>query len=210
MAFVSSFGPVALRSAFSGTAVCSGVKATTVKVSMAMSKSVPFLEKPPRLEGLPASAEFDPLGLSNYVDPRFLAEAEIKHGRICMLAALGMLVQEQFTFPTPYFPKMLPIDAHNVYIQTGGMAQIMIAIIVFEAFSCYALKETMEGKRAPGDFGFDPLGLGKDPAKYKTFQENEIRNGRLAMIGVGGMITQMQVYHQGPIDQLLHFKPMLL
>lgn len=208
MAFVSSLIPVAARSSFAGNAVCGKSTASPSKVSMAMSKSVPFLEKPPRLEGLPATAEFDPLGLSNYIDPRFLAEAEIKHCRICMLAALGMIVQEQFTFGGSYFPKMLPIDAHNFYIQTGGMAQIMLAIIVFEAFSCYALKETLDGKRAPADFGFDPLGLGKDPAKYKVFQENEIRNGRLAMIGVGGMITQMQVYHQGPIDQLLHFKPM--
>jgi Chlorophyll A-B binding protein len=118
-----------------------------------------------------------------------------------------MVVQEQFTFGGSYFPKMLPIAAHNHYIETGGMLQILMAIIIFEAISCYALKETVDGLREPGSFGFDPLGLGKDPAQYKKYQANEIMNGRLAMIGVGGMITQMQVYHQGPIEQLLNFKP---
>lgn len=119
-------------------------------------------------------------------------------------------MQEQFTFGGSYFPKMLPIDAHNFYIQTGGMGQILLAIVIFEAISCYALKQTMDGVRDPGVFFFDPLGLGKDPTEYKVLQEKEIMNGRLAMIGVGGMITQMQVWHQGPIEQLLNFKTYIL
>lgn len=36
-------------------------------------------------------AGFDPLGFSDYYDINWLKEAEIKHGRICMLAALGMV-----------------------------------------------------------------------------------------------------------------------
>jgi Chlorophyll A-B binding protein len=113
---------------------------------------------------------------------RFLQEAELKHGRICMLAALGMLVQEQFTFGGAYFPKMLPIDAHNFYIQTGGMAQIIAAIFFIEAISCYALRETMAGNRAPGDFSFDPLGLGKDGTTFKKLQVNEIKNGLFLLV----------------------------
>jgi Chlorophyll A-B binding protein len=92
-----------------------------------------------------------------------------------MLACLGMLVQEQFTFGGSYFPKMLPIDAHNFYIQTGGMAQIMAAIFFIEAISCFALRETMNGNRAPGDFSFDPLNMGKDATAFKKYQVNEIK-----------------------------------
>ena len=36
-------------------------------------------------------AGFDPLGFSDYYDIKWLQEAEIKHGRICMLAAVGMV-----------------------------------------------------------------------------------------------------------------------
>lgn len=118
-----------------------------------------------------------------------------------MLAVLGLLVQEQYSFPG--LPHMLPIDAHDAFIKQGGMVQIMIAIIFFEAVSCFALYETMQGKREPGYFGFDPLGLGKDSAAYKKYQVNEIRNGRLAMIAVGGIITAEQVYRKGALDLLL-------
>lgn len=172
-----------------------------------MSKSVPFLLKPKNLDGLPAGYEFDPLLISDYINVPYLQESEIKHGRVCMLATLGMIVQELFTFGGSYFPKMLPVNAHEFYIKTGGMAQILLFIAAFEGVSYYALKQTIEGKRTPGDFGFDPLNLGKDPVVFKKYQVNEIMNGRLAMIAVGGMIHQQWVTQQGTIEQLLHFKP---
>jgi hypothetical protein len=36
--------------------------------------------------------------------PQVLREAELKHGRIAMLATLGLLVQEQYVFP--FFDKV--------------------------------------------------------------------------------------------------------
>jgi len=42
---------------------------------------------------------FDPLGLATLVDPKFLQEAEIKHGRTAMLAAAGAIAQDLFHFP---------------------------------------------------------------------------------------------------------------
>lgn len=69
-------------SAFRGGALCAArASAPAPAVSMAMSKSVPFLEKPARLDGMPGNVEFDPLLISNYVSPKFLREAELKHGR---------------------------------------------------------------------------------------------------------------------------------
>lgn len=199
-AFVSAAAPLA-RSAFSGAAVCSAPTTAPAAVTMGMSKSVPFLETPENCVGLPASAEFDPLMLSNYIDIKYLQEAEIKHCRICMLAVLGMLVQEQFSFPG--VPKMLPVVAHDAFIKQGGMIMIMGFVILFEALSCFAVKETMDGKREPGYFGFDPLGLGKDSNAFKKYQVNEIKNGRLAMIAVGGVITVEQVYGKGAVELLL-------
>lgn len=46
------------------------------------SKSVPFLEAPKNLNGLIGDKGFDPIGFSDYIDVRFLREAELKHGRI--------------------------------------------------------------------------------------------------------------------------------
>lgn len=38
----------------------------------------------------------------------------------------------------------------------------------------------------PGDFGFDPLGLGTDPQRLAWFAEAEVVHGRWAMLGVTG------------------------
>ena len=65
----------------------------TAGVSMAVSKpmnSLPFLEAAScQSSGLPgAETGFDPLYLSDFLDIKWLREAELKHGRICMLCAL--------------------------------------------------------------------------------------------------------------------------
>lgn len=39
-----------------------------------------------------------------------------------------------------------------------------------------------------GSYGFDPLGLGKDPASLARFQEAEVIHGRWAMLGVAGSL----------------------
>jgi light-harvesting complex I chlorophyll a/b binding protein 1 len=43
----------------------------------------------------------------------------------------------------------------------------------------------------PGDLGFDPLGLKPDdPEEFAIMQTKELQNGRLAMLGVAGMVAQ--------------------
>ena len=41
--------------------------------------------------------------------------------------------------------------------------------------------------RAPGDFGWDPMGL-MSPANEERMKMRELQHGRLAMIAIGGMI----------------------
>ncbi|KAL0651455.1 hypothetical protein Bca4012_094146 [Brassica carinata] len=41
----------------------------------------------------------------------------------------------------------------------------------------------------PGDFGFDPLGLGKDPAFLKWYRQAELIHGRWAMAAVLGIFV---------------------
>ena len=40
----------------------------------------------------------------------------------------------------------------------------------------------------PGDYGFDPLGLGVNPDRLKWYQEAELQNGRWAMMAVAGIL----------------------
>ena len=47
-----------------------------------------------------------------------------------------------------------------------------------------------------GDLQWDPLGFKpKDASALKTMQTKEINNGRLAMIGIAGMVAQELVTH---------------
>jgi hypothetical protein len=58
-----------------------------------MSKSIPFLKKPKNLDGLIGNEEFDPIGFAEMYDIKWMAEAELKHCRVAMLAVVGWLVQ---------------------------------------------------------------------------------------------------------------------
>ena len=49
--------------------------------------------------------------------------------------------------------------------------------------------------RPPADFGFDPLGLGKNEAALRWYQQAELQNGRWAMLGVAGILTQVRGFN---------------
>lgn len=51
------------------------------KPAPVFSKSVPFLLKPKNLDGMVGDVGFDPLGLAEYLDIRWLREGELKNGR---------------------------------------------------------------------------------------------------------------------------------
>jgi light-harvesting complex I chlorophyll a/b binding protein 1 len=160
---------------------------------------------------------FDPSGFTvgaseNKV--RVFREAELKHCRIAMLAALGFFVGEQFH---PLFDGEIDgasVDALQKSLELSGQVWILpvITVIFLEAISAVAIFRQSEdpGKSfeltsdyTPGDvlsplgITFDPLGLKpKDPEKLKEIQTKELNNGRAAMIGILGMFTQEAITHE--------------
>uniref|UniRef100_UPI0032E93920 ACPII-2 n=1 Tax=Chroomonas placoidea TaxID=173977 RepID=UPI0032E93920 len=171
------------------------------------SDSVPFLKQPTNLDGsYVGDVGFDPLGFSDVFDIRVLREAELKHGRIAMLATLGMVVQDAYTFP--FFDKVLPIPAHDVIVKSGGMSQILLWTSFAEIFGGIALFQTIQGKRAPGDYSFDPLNLSaNDLEKRERYALAEIKHSRLAMLAFSGMVHQYFITNQGVIEQINNFRP---
>lgn len=121
-----------------------------------------------------------------------------------MLGVLGMIVPEIIRFPG--VQSMSATEAHDFFVKTGGMSQLLLFISFFEVFGVVALKETLDGKRPPGYFAFDPLGLGKNPDVFKKYQLSEIKNGRLAMCAFGGLYHATLVSKTGILDQLNHFQ----
>merc|ERR1719313_709549 len=125
---------------------------------------------------------FDPLGISN--SPESLAwyrEAEIKHARLAMLAAVGWPVSELTNFGS-----LLTRDGRASALLNGGLGNVNIAYWVFVlALGIFAESKGLAkqfGKQQdylPGMFGFDPL-----KADSSGMRNAEITNGRVAMLAI--------------------------
>jgi len=177
---------------------------------MQTSEAIPFLDKPPALDGsLAGDVGFDPLGFSNYYDMNWLREAELKNGRVAMLSVVGLIVPEFFHLPQ-FTPGATPYE--SCFTVPGvGLLQIFLAVGALE-YKMHDGKlgaDTMfEGGRAPGDFGWDPLGMGKKD--LKTMQLKEVKNGRLAMLACGGILHQQLLSKVPTIAFFGDFKPLTI
>jgi hypothetical protein len=116
-----------------------------------------------------------------------------------MLATVGFVVPEFVRIPGEQFSfDAIPhvIDAHDAL--PDSMIQIFAWISYVEAVSFAALANMGEYDRRPGDFSFDPLGFyPADEEKQKQWQLAELKNGRLAMIAIGGMVTGAAITGNG-------------
>mmetsp|Transcript_5563 Transcript_5563/g.13419 ORF Transcript_5563/g.13419 Transcript_5563/m.13419 type:complete len:122 (+) Transcript_5563:627-992(+) len=116
-----------------------------------------------------------------------------------MLATVGMVVPEFIRVPgEAYSFEAIPtvLQAHDALPQS--MIQIFAWISFVEACTFPALANMNNYDRMPGDFSFDPLGLKPtDPEKFKEYQLSELKNGRLAMIAIGGMVAGASVTGHG-------------
>jgi hypothetical protein len=159
---------------------------------------------------------WDPMGFSKLYDRNFefnmvmtyphvqwLREAEIKHGRVCMLAFVGIVAQKFFHIPgypdAPDWVTTLDV-CYTDKISTLGVIQIwaFTAIVEGKYYSGDAWIGQLD--REPGDLGFDPLKLTKTPGfNLQEFQLKEIKNGRLAMIGVASLAAAHQIPGSVPL-----------
>jgi hypothetical protein len=181
--------------------------ATVTALRAEGSASLPFMPKPKNLKGLAGERqEFDPLGFAESVDVRWLREAELKHGRVSMLATIGFAIEPSFTFPGV---AANPDANQALYTSPGYLWAILIFVIGYIESSAYDGKITMldmfkgEGaKRAPGDLNFGKGFLPKDAEGSLSIQEKELNNGRLAMFAIAGMIHHNLVVN-GPLWPLV-------
>merc|ERR1712048_617240 len=158
--------------------------------------------------GLGSGAEdsevWDPLTLSAAASEGqllYLREAELKHGRICMLASLGAVVAEKFH---PFFggevdaPAALAVRDPAlalfwlpILVATGAL-EILFSTGRWDGSESEGMTPELNDGLVPGDLGYDPLGIKPvdDPELLLKRQNQELLHGRLAMIASAGQIAE--------------------
>mmetsp|Transcript_23975 Transcript_23975/g.70646 ORF Transcript_23975/g.70646 Transcript_23975/m.70646 type:complete len:181 (+) Transcript_23975:95-637(+) len=148
-------------------------------------------------------------------DEELCREAELRHGRLAMLAALAWPVQELLN---PVLsralrePMLLAETAgRSPSVLNGALLEGSIPFFVAAAFALISavdayslkLKEARGEDWLLGDFGFDPLKIlgGADVATRRDFQEKELNNGRLAMVAVTLYVIEEALF-KAPITQI--------
>merc|ERR1712134_163128 len=144
---------------------------------------------------------FDPAGFSDNSPQRlkYFREAELKHGRVAMLAAFGFPIAEHFH---PLFGGNIDVPSYVAYQQTPLQTfwpVVLLYVGIVEIFSVFTFENpfgkggfwTLKDDRVPGDFGWDPMDMyPTDPAGRVEMQTKELNNGRVAMIAMAGMVAQ--------------------
>ena len=169
---------------------------------------------------LPPFGFFDPLGLSNGKSESEIKkwrEAELKHGRVSMLAFLGILVGESFN---PLFDGKITGPAIYQFQQADDLVSyfwvgVLFFIALVEGQSILTGWESpsevknkfgvadLKADYVNGDLGFDPLGLSpSDEGAFDNLRTKELQNGRLAMLGVAGIVAQELVNGKGVLENL--------
>lgn len=142
---------------------------------------------------------FDPLNLSDYVPTDWAREAEIANGRSAMLATVGWVFPKLFgTFDSTDVTTTDPIDA-ILQASPQWWAQFVIACGTFEAFK---YKQSLEGKSYLGEGApvADYLkGWPEDAAGQEKLRNQELKNGRLAMIGFAGFLANHLIPGSCPV-----------
>merc|ERR1719311_1106522 len=176
-------------------------------ISMAVEDLVGGINDP-IFGGTPEGKIWDPLGLG--ADEAALYRrrvVEIKHGRVCMVAFLGMTVGPNDLVQPSHALLAPSLDLHFDDIPGGiaainavpaaGWAQI-IALVGAHELTIAKQDYTKVPGEIPTFLGFKP----DDPEVFKEKQLKELKNGRLAMIAVLGELMAQKVSGMGTYEQL--------
>ena len=209
---------------------------STPKVSNAGGGYYPGAFSPSEVgsTGLPGDVGFDPLGLANFdlsIDSatdkmrssayvmRDYRDAEIKHGRFAMLAAVAWPLQEKLN---PLLAAKFHIP--NLVAETGGLSPSVLnggleqgiipsAVVTFAVLAALIEAQGLRVKREqgdswlPGDYGefFDVKIAERGSEQFFSLQSGEIWNGRIAMIAILAYVVQEAVTKVPTINTIPFF-----
>ena len=118
---------------------------------------------------------FDPLQLANEDNFAFYRECELKHGRIAMMATIGMLVQSDATIlhqslPLPHAVIINLDDTASSGIQSIPLVTkpVWISMLLFIGLLETQIFIQRDEKDMPGDYGTGYFGL-RDKSRHERY-----------------------------------------
>lgn len=146
---------------------------------------------------------FDPAGFCKVGDEegfRKLRIAEIKHGRVAMMAAVGAVVQPVLQFPG--FDKVP--KGMGAVLSPPGTYGLAALFLVSGALELLLWKDdSSKSVDSIGDYG-NPLqlGIGDPMGENEDMRNREINNGRAAMFAALGIIVAELATGKNAVEQL--------
>ena len=143
---------------------------------------------------------WDPLNLAEATEfgptLEWYRAAELKHGRVAMLANVGWVVQSngggfiKFPLEDGLAPlSSTPFEANAQLWKLAGGAGFLQIIATAGAIELVT-EATGTHYMSPGGDGYiDLFGYGKSGEDFTDIQNQELKNGRLAMIGIIGFMS---------------------
>lgn len=151
---------------------------------------------------------FDPLGLANDVNFSRYREAELKHGRVAMLAVAatmvvpftkGLLIDEKYPSGIlPFFQHFLSQSSSAAW---ADVARVLLTCGLLESF----ILVPREATALPGDYGTGYFGI-RDKGWNEENLVIEIEHGRLAMLAfVAQLLAEVRTGGKSWDEQWLEF-----
>mmetsp|Transcript_24611 Transcript_24611/g.28449 ORF Transcript_24611/g.28449 Transcript_24611/m.28449 type:complete len:217 (-) Transcript_24611:46-696(-) len=139
---------------------------------------------------------FDPLNLANEYNFVTYREAELKHGRIAMLAVIGNTLPELFRgqLIPPKNVFLSPSDGLCFSDVPTGLKALTVVpiigwlqIIAFIGFFETQIFIQRDRRDLPGDYGIGYFGV-RDKRRHERSLRSELENGRLAMLAFAAQV----------------------
>lgn len=174
-----------------------------------MSQSLPFAPRPKLLDGTMAGdVGFDPFGLAgaDKANLMYMREAEVKHSRLAMLAAVGWPLAELWDKQLADalgLPSLLTNTGESPSLLNGGLDKIgaaywvaVVSLAGIVELENMKMKEEKAKNYQSGDCNFDPLNLfPEDKQGQMDMMTKELKHGRIAMMAVLGFAIQEAIYN---------------
>lgn len=158
---------------------------------------------------------FDPLQLANEDNFAIHREAELKHGRIAMLATLGNLVPELYRAePSPVSSWLLSPSNDLTFDEVPCGLKALSVIPFFGWVQLVAFVGVLETqifiqndrRDMPGDYGTGYFGV-RNKGRNERALLAELENGRLAMVAFLGQVVAELWTGQNTVDTLRYLLP---